>query len=116
MDERVDAILVMTTTKDAAEAGKLAEALVQRGLAACVQVASVDSHYVWRGRSERQSEYLLLIKTVAARYGDIEAYLRGAHSYSVPEILQFPASGGSGDYLVWLKENSQAQGAASAEG
>ncbi len=116
MDEPVKACLVSTTTNDAEEARRLADDLVRLGLAACVQVTSVDSHYVWEDRLERQAEYLLLIKTIEERYGQVEAYLRRAHSYSVPEILRFPVSGGSKDYLTWLMENSQARRLPSKEG
>ena len=89
------------------EAGRLADDLVRRGLAACVQIASVDSHYLWEGRLEQQAEYLLLIKTSLARYEQVEAYLRRTHSYSLPEIARWTMSGASPDYWRWLMDNSR---------
>jgi uncharacterized protein involved in tolerance to divalent cations len=99
--------LVTTTTNNAAEARRLSEELVQRGLAACVQTITVESQYVWDGRIERQPEFLLCIKTLRERYDEVEACLRRAHSYTVPEILCFAAAGGSADYLAWIRDNSQ---------
>jgi periplasmic divalent cation tolerance protein len=103
----MESCLVTTTTNDAAEARRLSEELVRQGLAACVQTISVESQYVWEGRIERQPEFLLCIKTSRERYGDVEAYLRRTHSYTVPEILCFAAAGGSADYLAWIRDNSQ---------
>jgi periplasmic divalent cation tolerance protein len=107
MDSPLEGCLVMTTTRDAAEADRLADDLIHRGLAACVQIAAVSSHYMWEGRLERQDEKLLLIKTSLARYGQVEAYLRRSHSYSLPEIARWTMSGASPDYLQWLTDNSR---------
>lgn len=107
MDTPLEGCVVMTTTSDAAEAERLADDLVRQGLAACVQIAAVHSHYMWEGRLERQSEQLLLIKTSLARYSQVEAYLQGTHSYTVPEIVRLAMTGGSSDYLRWLTDNSR---------
>ena len=107
MDALLEGCVVMTTTSDAAEARRLAEDLVRQGLAACVQIAAVNSHYMWEGRLERQDEQLLLIKTSLARYGQVEAYLRHTHSYAVPEIARWTMSSASPDYLRWLTDNSR---------
>ncbi|HET7009486.1 MAG TPA: divalent-cation tolerance protein CutA [Anaerolineales bacterium] len=101
--------VIMTTTNDAAEAERLAHQLVRRGLAACVQSASVTSHYLWEGTLERQAEFLLFIKTVVSRYAQVEEFLRRTHSYSVPEIAMLPLAGGSDDYLGWLRQNSRGE-------
>ena len=76
-----EACVIMTTTHDPAEAGRLAEGLVRGGLAACVQSMPITSHYLWEGRLERQAEQLLLIKTRADRFAEVEAYVRNNHSY-----------------------------------
>jgi periplasmic divalent cation tolerance protein len=102
-----EACVIMTTTNDPAEADRLAEGLVRGGLAACVQAAPITSHYMWEGQVERQAEQLLLIKTRADRFAEVEAYLRNNHSYEAPEILMVPATGGSEGYLSWLRENSR---------
>ena len=116
MDTPLEGCVVMTTTSDAAEAERLADDLVRQGLAACVQIAAVHSHYMWEGRLERQSEQLLLIKTSLARYAQVEAYLRRTHSYTVPEIARWTMSAASPDYLRWLIDNSRGANSAAAGG
>ena len=103
----LEGCLVMTTTSDAAEADRLADDLVRQGLAACVQIAAIKSHYMWEDRLERQDEQLLLIKTSLGRYEQVEAYLRRNHSYSLPEIARWTMSGASPDYMQWLTDNSR---------
>jgi periplasmic divalent cation tolerance protein len=106
METSVQGIVVMTTTQDPAEADRLAEELVRQGLAACVQTTAIRSHYLWEGKLEQQAELLLLIKTIAARYEEVEAFLRAHHSYSLPEIAMLPMTGGSASYLDWLGRNA----------
>jgi len=86
------------------EADTLASALVEAGLAACVQVTHVRSVYRWEGELRREPEWVLLAKTRSALFSRIEAFIRERHSYELPEILQLPVSGGSPDYLRWLLE------------
>jgi len=86
------------------EAESLASALVEAGLAACVQVMHVRSVYRWQGELRREPEWVLLAKTRSALFGQVEAFIRERHSYELPEILQMPVSGGSPDYLRWLLE------------
>ena len=86
------------------EAESLASALVEAGLAACVQVTHVRSVYRWEGELRREPEWVLFIKTRSALFAQIEALIRERHSYELPEILQLPVSGGSPDYLRWLLE------------
>ncbi|MDP2449450.1 MAG: divalent-cation tolerance protein CutA [Polaromonas sp.] len=99
----MDAVcLVMTAmgSEDAAE--MLAQQLVEAQLAACVQVMPVKSFYVWQGQSRREAEYLLLIKTRAALYAQVETFILAHHPYETPEILQLPVTAGSSAYLQWL--------------
>lgn len=100
-------ILVLTNCGSAAEARKIARLLVERRLAACVNVATapVESIYRWNGKLEKAKEYLLLIKTTLARFGAVERAIRDVHSYEVPEIIAVPIARGSRDYLRWLGEN-----------
>jgi periplasmic divalent cation tolerance protein len=107
MASKSDACVIFTATNDPAEADRLAEGLVRSGLAACVQATPITSHYRWEGKLERQAEHLLLIKTSAERFDEVEAFLRKNHSYDVPEILMIPASAGSEAYLSWLRQNSR---------
>ena len=90
-----------TPTRDAAEC--IAAALVDRRLAACVQVAGpVTSTYRWKGAVEAAEEFLCLIKTRAALYDKVEAAIRELHPYETPEIIATPIAAGSRDYLQWL--------------
>ncbi len=78
-------------------------ALVERRLAACVQVVGpVESRYRWEGRVETATEWLCVAKTTAERYDELEAVIVELHSYDVPEILAVPVVRGSAAYLRWL--------------
>lgn len=97
--------VVLTTAGAAAEADAIADALVDRQLAACVQIVGpITSVYRWEGAVERSEERLLLIKTTAAAYPRVEAAIRELHSYDCPEIVALPIDAGSADYLAWLRE------------
>ena len=97
-------LLVLTSCPDEATAATIALALVEAGLAACVnRVAGVRSTYRWQGRVADEPEVLLIIKTVAARYQELEMRLKSLHPYELPEIIAVPLAGGSPDYLSWLR-------------
>jgi periplasmic divalent cation tolerance protein len=99
-------IQVSTTIDDRDKAQRIAEALIERKLAACVQVAGpVTSTYRWQGRIERTEEWVCLIKTRAERYADVEAAIRVLHPYEVPEIVATEIVAGNDAYLKWLTEN-----------
>jgi len=94
--------MVMTAVGSEAAAEVLAQQLVEAQLAACVQVMPVKSFYVWQGESRREAEYLLLVKTRATLYAQVESYILAHHPYETPEILQLPVVAGSSAYLQWL--------------
>ncbi|MCP5267740.1 MAG: divalent-cation tolerance protein CutA [Zoogloeaceae bacterium] len=103
------ALLVITNCPDATSADALASALVEQGLAACINVlAPCRSIYRWQGEIERADEIPLLIKTSADRYGELEAAIQARHPYDVPEIIALPISHGLPDYLQWLAAETQA--------
>ena len=98
-----NARLVLTTIgmKDAAE--KLAQQLVERRLAACVNVVGpIRSIYRWKSKLHNEQEYLLLIKTTADQAMHLRSAFRALHPYELPECVQLPIEGGSDDYLAWL--------------
>ena len=98
-----DALLVLTTVADRAAGTALAQALLERRLAACVNVgAPVDSLYHWRGRIETATEVPLAIKTRAALYPKVEAAIRELHDYEVPEIVALPITHGHDAYIGWI--------------
>ena len=99
-------LLVMTTCADADEADKLAAALVEERLAACVnRVDGVVSTYRWESRLHRDRETLLLIKTTEARFDELRRAISQRASYDVPEVIAVPVSGGSPAYLDWLADS-----------
>lgn len=97
-------LVVFTTTPNIAEAESLAETLVTTKLAACVQILPpMTSVYVWEGKLQRESEHLLLIKTLPEKYDAVEAFIIANHSYDTPEIIAIDAERVSGRYLDWLQ-------------
>jgi periplasmic divalent cation tolerance protein len=100
-----DAIIVFTNLPDREAAVKLANELVAKKLAACVNVLSeCTSVYRWKGAIENAREVPVLIKTRAARYAAVEAAIRGLHPYELPEIIAVPVVRGSDDYLQWVAD------------
>jgi periplasmic divalent cation tolerance protein len=96
-------IQVMTTVDGAESAQRIADTLVGARLAACVQVLGpMTSTYWWQGEINRAQEWLCLAKTRADLYAEVEATIRAAHSYDVPEILALPVVAGSDSYLGWV--------------
>jgi periplasmic divalent cation tolerance protein len=101
-------IQVFTTTARRDEAQRIAQELVERRLAACVQVLGpIASTYRWKGAIETSDEWLCLIKSRAGLFPQIEAAIREVHPYELPEILAVPVVAGGSDYLAWLFGNTQ---------
>jgi periplasmic divalent cation tolerance protein len=102
-----DAVIVFTNLPDREAAVKLANELVAKRLAACVNVLSeCTSVYRWKGTIENASEVPVLIKTRAARYAEVEAAIRGLHPYELPEIIAVPVVRGFDDYLRWVADET----------
>lgn len=104
-----DHVQVLTTVGSEEEAGRIAELLVDRRLAACVQVIGpIVSRYRWQGELEEGREWQCLAKTTRAAYAAVEAAIREAHSYEEPEIIATPILAGSAGYLAWIDDNVDA--------
>jgi periplasmic divalent cation tolerance protein len=101
------ASVVLTTFPGEDEAARVAEGLLERRLAACVQMLAIQSTYRWEGATHRDPEVLLLIKTRASHYSAVEAYIRSVHSYQTPEILMLPVAAGLADYLRWITDETR---------
>lgn len=103
-----DKRIVLTTTASQDEARKIARHLVENQLAACVNIlAQVESIYRWRGKVESAPEWLLLIKTSAARFPAVRDAIGALHSYDLPECIAIPIEDGSEPYLKWLADSVQ---------
>lgn len=101
-----DCVQVLTTAGSEEEAGLIAGVLVEKRLAACVQVVGpIVSRYRWQGQIEEAREWQCLVKTTAAAYEAVEAAIREVHSYDEPEIIATPIVAGSSGYLAWIDEN-----------
>jgi periplasmic divalent cation tolerance protein len=99
------AIVVLCTCPDEPVALDIARVLVAEGLAACVnRLSPVTSVYRWQGRICEESEQLLIIKTIPARYEALEMRLKTLHPYETPEIIAIPVTAGSSHYLAWLAQ------------
>jgi periplasmic divalent cation tolerance protein len=100
-----DKKIVLTTTATREDAGKIARALVERRLAACVNLVAVESVYRWKEAVESAEEWLLVIKTTAAAYDHVHAAIKELHTYDLPECVLLPIESGSEEYLAWIGES-----------
>lgn len=101
-----DKVVVLSTCGTEQEAEQVARVLVERKLAACVNVvAPVQSFYWWQGKVEKSSEHLLIIKTSRDLFDKVRSALESIHSYELPELVALPIVDGSANYLNWMNEN-----------
>jgi len=99
--------VVLLTAPEPAVAERLARALVEERLAACVSwLPGLRSVYRWQGRVEEAGECLLVAKTRADRCAALAARVRELHPYELPELLELSVAGGSAAYLDWVREES----------
>jgi len=99
----VSTLLVLTNLPDRAAAERLADLLVEKRLAACVNIlAPCRSVYRWQGAVRHDEEHPMLIKTTAERYPALEQALRSGHPYELPEIIAVPIERGLPAYLQWV--------------
>jgi periplasmic divalent cation tolerance protein len=102
-DDPIRFQLVLTTTDSEALAESIARVLVERRLAACVNLLGpVQSVYRWEGEVVHSEERMLIIKTRVDRFPQVAAAIRELHTYDVPEVLAIPLSAGDPRYLSWL--------------
>jgi periplasmic divalent cation tolerance protein len=99
-----DKYLVLVTCAGTSEAKRIARAVVEARLAACVNIlpGTVNSVYRWEGKVESAREHLLLMKTSRKRLSKLQAAVERLHSYEVPEFIALPIAAGSRAYLAWL--------------
>jgi periplasmic divalent cation tolerance protein len=98
--------VVLSTVASGEDGDRLARALVERRVAACVNVLpGVTSFYRWEGNVQRDEERLLVIKTRADRFEELRSALVDLHPYGVPEVIALPITAGHRPYLSWLDES-----------
>jgi periplasmic divalent cation tolerance protein len=99
--------VVLVTCGSLNEARKIARGVVGKRLAACVNIgtAAVESIYWWKGKVESGREFLLLMKTTAARLKALEKEVKKLHSYAVPEFVVLEIVAGSREYLRWVEQS-----------
>jgi periplasmic divalent cation tolerance protein len=100
-----DVVQVATTTGNREEAQRIAAELIDKHLAACVQLSGpITSYYHWEGRLETSQEWRLTVKTTLELYDRVEETIRNLHLYDLPEILATPVVAGSDVYVQWVKD------------
>ena len=102
-------IAVVTTIGSLAEAQSMASALVERKLAACVQISEIESFYTWNDAVQNEKEFRVLLKTTSERYPSVEDAIRELHSYDLPAIHAFAFEHVYGPYAAWIESNSAGQ-------
>jgi periplasmic divalent cation tolerance protein len=105
---RDEALVVLVTAGNRDEAARIAKALVEDRLAACVNIVpSIRSIYTWQGEVCDDEELLLIIKTRKGVMDGLKVRVRELHSYEVPEVIAFSICDGSIDYLAWIEESTR---------
>ncbi|PSW20176.1 divalent-cation tolerance protein CutA [Photobacterium sanctipauli] len=102
-----DYCVVLTTFADQQVGEKIIHSLVEKRLAACVQVQSIESYYHWQGKVNCDQEKLAIIKTKASLYAKVEADIIANHDYETPQVVQLPITAGFHDYLEWISAECQ---------
>jgi periplasmic divalent cation tolerance protein len=100
-----DVRVVLTTAGSTEEARRIANELVERRLAACVNVVTkLDSIYLWKGKVQEAEEYLLVIKTTKDLFPTVRDAIKEMHSYEVPEVISLAVEDGTEDYFKWIDD------------
>lgn len=99
-----DYMQVVTTTSNRRNADAIARILISKRLAGCVQILGpMESIFMWKGKMEKENEWICLIKTKKSAYKKVESEIISLHEYTTPEILAFPITHGYKKYLHWLE-------------
>jgi periplasmic divalent cation tolerance protein len=104
-----DVLVVFCTCSDDSEAERIASAIVEEQLAACVNLLpAISSIYRWKGKMERSREVLMIIKTASSRFEALCERVVALHSYETPEIIALPVMAGLEKYLDWVRTEAKA--------
>jgi len=99
----------MTTTDSDENVKKIADAVLQQQLAACVQILPIQSRYVWKGNIESGSEFLMLFKAKSSDYEALQKVISSNHSYEVPEVISLDIEKGSAAYFDWITNSTRSE-------
>ncbi len=99
-------IAALTTVGTREQADTLAHDLVERGLAACVQLQAIESVYRWQGQVQQEPEWRLLIKSTQARWAELQAAILAQHPYELPALVAWPLPEGSAPFQDWVREQT----------
>jgi periplasmic divalent cation tolerance protein len=106
-DSLESVLVAMTNLPDEASAIKVARAVLEARVAACVnRLAPCQSEYWWQGKLEQAQEWPLLMKTTRRQYAALEAVIRAEHPYDVPELIAWPLAAGLPAYLTWVQDEA----------
>jgi periplasmic divalent cation tolerance protein len=100
-------LAVVTTVATREQARSIAEAMVQRRLAACAQISEIESFYRWQGAVQHDPEFRVLFKTTADRYAELEAAIRELHPYELPALHAYAFEEAHAPYAEWIAENTR---------
>jgi periplasmic divalent cation tolerance protein len=101
-----DKVVIVVTAASRRECRKIARHLVDKKLAACVNITQpIESVYRWEGKIADEKEYLMLVKSTRELFPEIKLEISGLHSYQTPEIICLPIIEGSRDYLQWISDS-----------
>ncbi|HTY23304.1 MAG TPA: divalent-cation tolerance protein CutA [Desulfomonilaceae bacterium] len=101
-------ILCLVTIDDLAKAAEIAEVLVEKGLAACVNIVpEIQSIYRWKGKICNDTERLMIIKTRKSLFEELEKTVKNMHPYEVPEIISVEIDRGLSEYLRWIDDSTE---------
>jgi periplasmic divalent cation tolerance protein len=102
----MNCIAVITTVASRDDARRIAQALVERRLAACAQISAIESLYHWDGTLQHDNEFRLLLKTVDTQYDAVERAIRELHPYELPAIYSLPIDRIHAPYAAWVRDAS----------
>ncbi|MBC8185202.1 divalent-cation tolerance protein CutA [candidate division KSB1 bacterium] len=101
-------VLILVTAADTAEAELISQTLVEKKLVACCSIVNpVSSIFHWKGNIDRETEVLMILKSVKSHFNKIVKEVQKLHSYETPEIIAIPIIAGSEDYLNWIKNETK---------
>lgn len=108
MTEKSHEFKIILTSAKAENGTDIARKLIENRLAACVQIAPLHSFYEWDGKVCEDDEVLLIIKTRASLFADVQNLILTKHVYEIPEIISIPIENGFTPYLNWISQNTKA--------